>query len=128
MADHTKTITNTFQVFAPGPTSKWNSMVWGTDDWGGGDDQLASVHKFLASQDLSLSESWTKDASLANISNSLSVTNDITDITQVDSDGYYHMFKGNTSDAVDRISTDFSSVSDPSTSWSEQSDPSTDWS
>jgi hypothetical protein len=127
MADFTKTITNTFQVFAPGLTNDWGSMEWGTDDWGGGDDQLASVHKFLASQDISLSESWNKDASSI-LSETFTLSGDLTNITLVDSEGYFHVFIGNTTDADDRISTDFTRVSDSDTTWTESSDPTTSWS
>ncbi len=126
MVDYAKTITNTFQVFGPGPTSLWGTMVWGVDEWGGGNDQLASAHKIL-SESLSLSDSWIKDAVITR-SDSLSITSSIPDLTSVDAAGYYHVFISNVTDAADRAITTWTDESDPSSDWSEVSEASTTWS
>lgn len=129
MADYTQTITNSFQVFAPGPTSEWGSMEWGTDDWGGGDDQKAEVHKFLADS-LTLTDVWSNVATwnVIVLNELAGITSDVPDITQVDADGYYHVFRSDTTDAADRATTTYTEEATSGTSWTAASDSSTIWS
>ncbi len=127
MADFTQTITNQFELFGAEPTNLWGTMEWGNDNWGYGSDVVVHIEHILDSQDLTLTSSLVLDFEFT-ISNSLTLTEAKEGLTLVDSEGFYHVFKGNTTEGEDQVITDYTEATAASDSWSEVTSPSTSWS
>lgn len=127
MADFTQTITNEFQLFGAEPTNLWGTMEWGNDNWGYGSDVVVHIEKILDSQDLTLTTALNFDATNL-ITNSLTMTTAMDELFLVDSEGFYHVFTGNTTEGENRVMTDYTEAGAAGGDWSEQSPPSTSWS
>lgn len=129
MVDYAQTITNDIQLFAAEPTNKWNSIVWGTDNWGYGSDVVTDTHHYLDdTQDLTLTSEVIAAFTTTISFGSLSMDTDLDGQTLVDSAGFYHVFVGNTTEGEDRVLTDYTEVDGTTASWSAVSHPSTSWS
>ena len=127
MADFTQTITNEFQLFGPAPPNVWGTMEWG-ENWGDGNDVITSTHHFLDSQDVTLTDSYIREFVFTIDFGSTSITSAMDQMTLVDSEGFYHIFRGNTTEAEERAITDYTEESSSDPGWSEVSSPSTSWS
>lgn len=133
MADYTQTIANALVVIGS-PTTKWNSMVWGTDYWGDGyDHTFHTVYKGLANStvqttavgklidhgvanDLILTSAVGKTAGI-NLSNTVVPTEDITERYLFDSAGFSYVFPPSVTDAEDAYIADYSGTTAPSSPW-----------
>jgi len=109
LANHTITISNTLSFFGGDQATLWGNtgnttMTWGVDNWGGGsEDSLEQVVKVL-SNDLTFSGSLSQFLSSVVVTNTLSISSDITDIYL--SNGIWNrIFPGGTLDADSQIST-----------------------
>lgn len=60
MANWTKNISNTIGLLGLEVSSKWGSMVWGTDPWGDGNSIIFDISK-VVSNNLSSDSSQTKE-------------------------------------------------------------------
>jgi len=145
MADFTITVSNHLPVTAPEEVTLWGTLEWGTDNWGWVNERITDVIKVLSNtstittaivKDVEkvLNESTTittaifKDYVLSVIANSLTVSDALDELKLIDSNGYYTVFIGNTTDGADRPNTTYTKLSDPSDSWSTVSGPTTTWS
>lgn len=149
MADFTQTITNRVGLFSAEPTQKWGTLVWGTNEWAYDNDLIVNVGKnltetvtmtgptlnfdivhILDSQDVTMTSLIVAFSSIIvdPITNSLSMTNLMSGLTLVDSEGFYHVFRGNVTEGEDQITTSYTLVSSDDVTWSPASDPSTTWS
>lgn len=145
MADYTQTITNRLGVYSGDTTSRWGTMVWGVDNWGWDNDLITQVDKVLANtatpttslsfdvdkiiaETTTPSDSWSKDYTLAAIANSLGVSSAQNPIYLQDSAGFYHIFRGNTTEGEDQINSTYTEGSTDDSGWTEGSEPSTSWS
>jgi hypothetical protein len=127
LADHTKTISDSINVFGLAPSTKWNEFSWGVGKWGEGSNGIfKQVGKFLVEPQAS-ADSISRNASKYLAETQL-VTMVETDTKLTDGSGYSYVFPGGGSDAEEQVITDFTKQSDGSTSWTKQSDGSTSWS
>lgn len=126
MADFTQTVLNQFELFGGEPPNLWGTLVWGTDNWGYGADVIVEIGKVLEDS-VTLSDSVLKGFEF-DIDDSLSLSSALPDRTLVDAAGFYHVFRGNVTDADDSVSTDFTEVTTSGTSWTAEAEPSTSWS
>lgn len=145
MADYTQTINESFNIYAPEPTNKWGTLIWGTDNWSRDGDHVMEVGKLISetttltsamgpwditkliTDALTLTDTVIKDG-VTTRTESLTMTSPITDLIQTDSEGYYHIFISDVSDAADRATTTYTEATDPSTDWTEATAASTTWS
>ena len=126
MADLSKTITNSLNLFGPAPSSKWNAYNWNAFLWGEGTTDLAvSALKVLANS-LTPADSLIKYQAVV-VSNSLAPSSDMTG-ESVTNGGYYRLFPGSVSDGEDRVDSSWSGGSSGSPSWSQGTASSTSWS
>lgn len=126
MADFTQTVLNQLNMLGGEPPTLWGTMEWGTDNWGHNNDLVVEIGKVL-SLSLSLSETWEKAFTL-DVESSLSLSSAMPDRTLVDAAGFYHVFRGNVTDADDSVASDYTEVSASGTSWTAASEASTSWS
>lgn len=127
MADFTKNISNTVNVFGMSPTSLWGDYNWNAFKWGEGTQSLAVNVTHL------ISESITPDDAIINatnhlISESISLAGDLDSETLGDGSGYSYIFPSNTSDGEDRAFTSFACGSAQGSSWTCAVVGSTSWS
>tara|TARA_R110000796_G_scaffold248508_1_gene375343 strand:- start:2613 stop:3047 length:435 start_codon:yes stop_codon:yes gene_type:complete len=144
MTDYAQTITEYLNVSAPEPTSKWGTMEWGVDNWGMSGDHLVRIGKVitdtttitdaltfattkLLAETLVLTDVFCKGA-FTTRSESLTLSQAISDLLLIDQAGYFHVFISDVTDVANRASTTWTDPSDPLTDWTEQTDPSTIWS
>lgn len=145
MADLTQTINEYLNVSGADETNKWGTLVWGTNKWGSEQDIIVHVGKLIAEalsntdatfkdvaktlgEALSLSDSITKDFIGPTIAESLTLNSIQDGLVLTDSAGFYHVFRGNTTEGEDKIISDYTEVSASGTSWTAASEASTSWS
>ena len=133
MADFTKTVSNTLNVFGPAPSTKWGTgtpytMTWGTSKWGEGTEDLVVLPgKFIGNSLAPTSEISSKDFFHLVDMGSLSPTSET--VTETLSSGIWdYVFVSNTSDADDRSFASWTDDTSASTSWTDDTSPSTTWS
>lgn len=126
MADHAITVSNTMNVFGPGPSTKWNGFNWAESNWGYGDPVIKEVGKLVENQ-TSISDALYKLADKS-ISEVLTLTWGVDPIEHLDGAGYFYEEPDRQIEMEDRISTGYSQPNSTSASWSEGTPPSTDWS
>ena len=126
MADYTITIANDLSVLGIEPPSLWGVMVWGVDLWGADGDLITGVDKVLDNT-LVTTSTIGKIADLV-LTDSFALSTSLPTITLVDAAGYYHIFRGNVTNADDRIFTNYSQVASASVSWTSATPQSTTWS
>lgn len=144
MADWTQTVSNTLEFFGSGPSSKWGVMVWGTDKWAEGSQDMPHEIAHLYGTDLTLDDpfafDWPMntantldlDSAVSNetdrlVENTLSVDSDASREELSDGSGYYYVFTGPTINSDVRNNTEWDDVTDPSETWTSASVSSTDW-
>jgi hypothetical protein len=146
VADFTQTINNYLLISAADPTTQWGTLVWGTDNWRSNQDVVVEIGKVIAEtitnttalnfdvtklievEDLNLTSAVIKDYTGPTIAESLTLTNVQDGLVLIDSAGFYHVFRGNTTEGEDQIISDYTEESADTTSWTPASDPSTSWS
>lgn len=134
------TVRNNLRVYGVEPHNKWGALVWGTDTWAQQDVQwrfdkhiaeslsLASTQQFKVRH--LVSEAFSLDSTVSRrfpsrVSESLSLSSAITIVYRVNN-GWY-LKKGDTLNALEYPTDNFSEVAEPTTTWSEVSTPSTVW-
>lgn len=128
MATHTVTLTNQINVFGAEPTVKWNSMVWGTDNWSEGTITLPLVvYKNIVDNTMTASNAVGFKVTKG-VYNTFVVSNAITDLFKFDSNGYYYVFKPETTDGVDRQFPSYSSSTAGTGSYTSLARTSVSWS
>ncbi len=127
MADFTKTISNSLNSFG-GITNKWNSYNWGSFIWGEGTaDLIVDVIKVI-------SNALTPDSDISQtevfllLSNSLSTTDELSDVNLRDPVGYYYVFPSNTTNHKRTAIPSYTSGSNPSSTWTSGAAASGSWS
>ena len=127
MADFTKTISESVNVFGLAPSTKWNEFSWGVGKWGEGSEGLIkSFGKYVADSESATDE--IHKSPTKHIADTEAVTMVETDTKLTDGSGYSYVFPGGVSDAEEQVITDFTKQSAGSTAWTKQSDGSTSWS
>jgi hypothetical protein len=127
LADHTKTISESINVFGLAPSTKWNEFSWGTGKWGEGSSGLFKViGKFLVETQASTDAIYRH--TIKRLTETQSVTMIETDTKLTDGSGYSYVFPGGATDAEEQVITDFTRQSAGSTSWTKQSAGGTSWS
>ncbi len=127
MADYSTTISNSLYVFGPAPSNKWNAYNWNAFRWGEGNTPLVKVDLKVLSESLTLTDSVSKVPSRV-IENTLSPTTAMSLESLTDAEGYYRVFPGGVTDAVDRAIPSWSQGSAGSTTWASSSTTATTWS
>lgn len=130
MADFTKTISNSLNVFGLEQTTKWGTVVGGTGFWGYGTETTALGFEKNISESVTVSNSVAIEAGMfLTISNTVTLDSETTDQTLKESAGYSYVFLRPSLDADERNLSAFESVSRASTSWAATSaTTSTSWS
>ena len=146
MTDFTQTINNRLGVYGGEPPNLWGVLVWGVDDWGWGDNLLeVDIGKVITStvtpttligfdffktlsDALTLTDEVVFHTERTITGSSLSLSSDMGPETLQDSEGFYHVFRGNTTDAEDRVLTDYTESDAQSSTWSVVSFTTTTWS
>ena len=128
MTDHTKTISNSVNVFGASPTSNWGVMTWTVAKWGEGTLNVVWDLGKLVTDSVTLADQTLKNPNKV-LSNSVSVTDDPYEIELFDSAGYNYVFPHPTSNAVGRSDTSWTDtdVGDVAT-WTCQAVATTTWS
>lgn len=122
MADYVKTITNSVNLFALAPSTKWGqsfgapyTMTWGTTKWGYGSfNQIFSIGKNI-SNSLSMDSSLQLNTSKV-LSSTIAVTSDLSS-EQLKNGSWNYVFPSNASDGENRDFTSWADGSDASTSF-----------
>lgn len=131
MADYTKTITNSVNLFGGGPSTKWGeanspyTMVWGTALWGQGFSLVFSFDKLLDNSVIT-SDLYAKETQLL-ISNDLSINADLSN-EGLSSGDWNVVFVPSTTEAENRVFTTWSAGSNSSTTYTCLPAGSTSWS
>lgn len=129
MVDFSKTISNQLNVHGMQPSNRWGTMLW-NQLWGGYDIDLeVGFGQELDLETINLTESWSK-ASARIISETVTMSQDLTHEGLTDPAGYNYLFDGVSVNAESRVFTSYTTsangtstyvqVSNPSTSWSDQ--------
>lgn len=132
MADFTKTITNSLNLFGNGPSTKWGqslgvpyTMAWGTATWGEGFSLPLDIQKLIANSiapDTTLITEFQKV-----IQNIISIESDPT--RENLSQGIWnYIFISNTTDGEDRVSTTWSEGNASAVSFTCMAAGTTNWS
>ena len=145
MTDYAQTITNHLGVYGIALTNKWGTLEWGTDNWAYQDEFGVEIGKVIAesttntttllfdvdkiiAETATLTDTIVNDFVLAPIEESITLTSVQDGITLVDSAGFYHVFRGNTTEGEDQVVTSYTEASDASGTWTAESTTSTTWS
>ena len=129
MANFSKTISNSINTFAGGPSSLWNSYNWGAFRWGEGTADIIHLIVHLISESQSVSDSLAGFAVTHTLATeTLSPTSETTSEQLQDGSGYTYIFVSNASDAENRDDAVWASGAANSQSWSSASVASTSWS
>lgn len=130
MADFTKTMTNSLNLFGGAPSNKWASYNWNAFIWGEGTADFAvSFLKILDSGAITPSDAYIINVDFSkSLTNSLSVDADMGSETLRDSAGYLYVYPNNVTEAESRSFASYTSGSDASNSWSSASVSSVTWS
>ncbi len=133
MADFTKNITNSVNVFGEGPSTKWGqasfpaTMIWGTSKWGEGRAMQFQVVKYATS---SLSPTWDRSAAQVGknfeIGSSV-VTMDMGSETMKQGDWKY-IFTSNQTEAENRNLSTWTEVANNDVTFTCQAAGATSWS
>lgn len=141
------TITNSVRAFGGGPSSLWNAYNWNAFKWGEGTTKIpmAFIHlvslgnlstdsargfqltKLVSIDPLTLDSTRGINLTKA-ITNDLAVDSDSSDQYLFDSEGYYHVFPGNTTDANERVNSNWSARTGNATTWATSGVTATTWS
>jgi hypothetical protein len=127
MANFTKTITNSINLFGSKSTNKWGSMVWLTDNWAFGSGELfQSVYK-VVSNSISVTDAIAFHLEyLRTIVNSITISDNLLNESLSDSNGY-QVFFGSGENALNRPLTSFSASTFSTDTYSQATNPGTDW-
>lgn len=132
MADFTITITNSINSFGPAPSTKWglsDAMEWGVSKWGEGTlDLVSSFIKVLQNSIGSDSSLIIATGYNRTMSNTLSLTEDLSFEGLSDSNGYSRLFSGSATNAESRIISTYSTAAAGTSTYSSLSAGSTVWS
>lgn len=110
MADFTQTITNTLNLFAGGPTSKWNEQVWGSFVWGEGTVGMLTQAQKVVGNTLTLTGIMTNFSLAKFITNTLTLTADPTDIFKNSGNGWLYVYPSNVTDFDEQTVTEWTEV------------------
>ena len=108
MANFSKTITNTLNIFGAGKASRWGEFIWGSDAWGSG--EVVKTPLKLSQETLFLSGDNNQYQTIKNIAENITVTGDMSDEALIDPNGYYIVFQ-ETANAENRPNTGYNSIS-----------------
>lgn len=127
MTDHSITITNSVNTFGIAPSSKWNAYAWNAFKWGEGTTDLRTDVVHLISNSISGDTAFgfrfTKG-----ISETLTVTADLSSERLRDGEGYLYVFREGTTDGETRVFPTWASGTTATASWTVASSTSTTWS
>lgn len=124
MADFTKTIDNSLNVFGIEGPNVWGTVLW-NQNWGYGNVDLITAIGKLISESLTLTDSQTTGPGKM-ISESLSILGDMYNEGISDPAGYSRVFQVD-ANAENRPMTSYSRQSSSSVSFTTGSTPSTTW-
>lgn len=126
MADLTVTISNRINLLGTQPSNKWGAMTWGVDTWGAGSNgELQDVGKVVA-ETAGLSTDQILSA-VKVTTDSIALTSDLSSITLLDADGYYHVFPGGATDLEDVYNPVWAGVSGNQPTYTKLTASSTSW-
>ena len=135
MADYSITVKNNLIVVGYDPTSRWGTLVWGTDSWRFNGETLQDVAKPIDFGSVTLSDVSTKDMEHLldfgstpisdaitksferSYNNGLSPAFDISSAFLTDKNGYYYVFIGGVIDADKRTDPDWTTSTANDSTW-----------
>ena len=127
MADLSKTITNSLNLFGSEETNKWNVYNWNAFNWGeGSEDQDTIIGKWLDAETITFDSSVAVAYTLT-IGNTLVMTSDRSDANLFSGDWNY-VTRDGTTDFDDQANTTWAEDSDESETWTEASTSDVTWS
>ena len=127
MANLSQTVTNSLNLFGVAPSDKWNAYAWNAFKWGEGTQDLG-VHIIHA-----ITNSITPDTTVIFsvtklLSNTLTVTEDMSSERLTDSEGYAYVFPDNTTELEGRDFTTWTAGTSGSATWTSGTTAVTTWS
>lgn len=140
MATLTITVRNTLRVYGVEPHNKWGSLVWGSSTWAQQDVQWTDYKHIAESMSLAttqsfkvrhlVSEGMTVGSTISRqfpawVYENISVSSRVVSVYKVDH-GWY-VKRGETTNALEFPTDNFTEVADPATAWTTVSTPSTTW-
>jgi hypothetical protein len=127
VADFNITVSNSLNIFGPAPSNKWNVHNWNAFLWGEGTtDLIASVGKFISNS--LASDSAVEKLPVRVITNSLTLTGDMSSQGLKDSAGYSYVFPDRTTDGEERDFPTWTEGAGQSTTWTTASATTSSWS
>lgn len=128
MADFTKTVSNTINVFGGSPTSNWGVMIWGTDKWGEGSVDLPVAVEKLIENTQSFSDDYSNEVEHSVDMGSVTVSSETVSEGLQDGSGYSYVFPGPTTENENKNISNWSSATADTETWTSGSVGSTTWS
>jgi len=146
LVDYVKTITNNLIVVGYDPTSRWGTLVWGSDMWRFNGETLQDVGKSIDFGATSMSAAPIKDVEHLNdmgstllsesitkgfirsYNNEISTGYEISTAYLTDSNGYYYIFWGDVTDADERVSAEYTATTSYTAAFTVVTSPSSVWS
>lgn len=128
MADFSKTISNSVNLFGGSPTSLWNAWNWNAFRWGEGTADLPVAVMHLIGESLSLDSGIGKFDTAHLISESLSPDSAMDSEYLTDGSGYNYVFPSDVTNHQDQAIASYTVGSNPSNSWSSAAAGGTVWS
>jgi hypothetical protein len=135
LADFAITISNNLITVGYDPTSRWGTLIWGTDSWRFNGETLQNVEKAIDFGDATPSDATIKDLEhlldfgstplsetitksfARSYSNTVGTDFEISNAFLTDKNGYYYVFIGGVIDADDRTDPVWAKVTDEDSTW-----------
>lgn len=130
MADLTKTVSNSLNLFGGSPSTKWGSdqpMTWGTSKWGEGSSPMIRLYFKTITNSQPLSDAFSKGAAKV-VLQDLVFTEDLSSESLGSGNGYSYVFPKPSTNAEDRSTPTYTDVSAGSTTYTSLTVASTTWS
>ena len=127
MTDHSITVANSLNLFGVAPSDKWNAYAWNAFLWGEGTADLGVAVVHLISNSLTLSDAYGKGVTKL-VSETLSVTGDMSSEVLFDAEGYRYVFPDRTTEGEERDFSTWTSGTAASATWTSGTVTSTTWS
>lgn len=128
MADLTKTITNSLNIFGGSPSSKWAAWNWNAFKWGDGTADLAVDVTHLISESVAPDSAILQNDVVHLISESLASTSEMISETLTDGSGWYYVFPSDVTNHENQSLASYTVGSTPSNTWTAASASTTTWS
>lgn len=129
MADHTKSVTNSVNLFGGSPASLWNQYNWNAFKWGEGTTTMIwHLEHRLSSETITLTDALAALSVGKLISNEQALSSDMTALYHQDRAGYYYNYPDRVTNVDSAVTASYTQVAVTSQSWTTYTTGTTVWS